>query len=363
MGWETTFRAAEAAERREQREAQKQRRLLERRAKEHAKLSAMEQARLEVRTYENRLELLQSVHKEQGQVWDWSAVAAALPSPVPQRLSFHELRARQQACLASIRKVQEDELLITQARQKDELDYRQSLQNYAAETSSQAEIVALARRVLAGDPKAYTQALVELSPLGEISALGSAIYFTVHNSSLLEATLNVNGTQAIPDEVKSLTSTEKLSVKPMPKARFHELYQDYICSCMLRVAREVFALLPIETLLVTACADASDLTSCPFKEQPVLSAMIERTVLNGLDLNRLDPSDALEKFLHRGDFKASRKAGAFAPIIPLSPADIPRAKKETAANSGVLRAHVQRLRDELRGDLAKLPSGSPVPTT
>ena len=39
---------------------------LQRRAKEQAKLSALEQARLEVETYENRIDVLLSVHKEQG---------------------------------------------------------------------------------------------------------------------------------------------------------------------------------------------------------------------------------------------------------------------------------------------------------
>jgi hypothetical protein len=47
-----------------------------------------------------------------------------------------------------------------------------------------------------------------------------------------------------------------------------------------------------------------------------------RTALARLDFERLDPSDAVEGFLHRGDFKASRKTGAFAPIAPLTPAQI-----------------------------------------
>ena len=64
-----TLRQIEAAERRRQREAQKRQRELERRAQEQAKQSAEEQARLEVETYENRLEVLLSVHKEQGDTW------------------------------------------------------------------------------------------------------------------------------------------------------------------------------------------------------------------------------------------------------------------------------------------------------
>ena len=75
MGPKGTQRAIQAAERRRERETQRRLRELERQAKQQAKLSAIEQARLEVETYENRVEALRSVHKEQGEAWDWPGVA------------------------------------------------------------------------------------------------------------------------------------------------------------------------------------------------------------------------------------------------------------------------------------------------
>ena len=83
MGYQGTLRAMEAAERRHQRDAQKRQRELDRRIKEQAKLSAIEQARLEVETHENQLDVLLSVHKAQGETWDWVALAASLPPPCP----------------------------------------------------------------------------------------------------------------------------------------------------------------------------------------------------------------------------------------------------------------------------------------
>src|SRR5438445_161464 len=95
MGPKGTQRAIEASIRREEREAQRRQRQLERRAKEQAKLSALEQARLEVDTYENQVAVLLSIHKEQGKSWDWVRVLASLPPPLPQRNSFSELYAKQ----------------------------------------------------------------------------------------------------------------------------------------------------------------------------------------------------------------------------------------------------------------------------
>jgi hypothetical protein len=67
MGWKATVRAMDAAQRRQQRESQKRQLELERRAKEQAKLSALEQARLEVETFDNQIDGLVSIYKEQSE--------------------------------------------------------------------------------------------------------------------------------------------------------------------------------------------------------------------------------------------------------------------------------------------------------
>jgi hypothetical protein len=360
MGWESTRHSAEAAERRQVREALRRQRELERQAREEAKLSALEAARLEVDTYENRLDLLLSVHKDQAPPWDWVAVATSLYPPTPARLSAHEYAARRQLCLTSLDRTLPPSSLITEAQARDEADHKKALELHAADTAEIDKLKALAPSILTGDPKAYTLALAELSPLGELSTLGSSINFTVHNPDLVEAVLKVNGLQAIPKEIKSLTSSGKLSVKPMPRARFHELYQDHICSCMLRIAGETLALLPVSAVIITAATGPEGRESKRSKEQAVLSAVITRDALARLDLDRLDPSDAIDTFLHRGDFKASRKSGAFVPITPLSPADISQSTNRTL-DLGDLLSNVRRLRDEILVQIASL-SGAQLPT-
>src|SRR3954463_1625727 len=90
MGWRGAIRAVQAAERRAQRDAQRRFKELQRRAKEHAKLSALEQARLEVETYENHIDVLLSVHKEQGELWDWNQVFNTPPPLEPSRNDRHQ---------------------------------------------------------------------------------------------------------------------------------------------------------------------------------------------------------------------------------------------------------------------------------
>src|SRR5208282_1157716 len=119
-----TLRAILAAERRREREAQKRLRERERQAKAQAKLSAIEQAQLEVETYEKRVELLLSVHKEQGEVWDWQAVAASLPPPRPKKTSFHEQKANQRFAVLQPEKKEAEQGMLEQARIQDERDFQ-----------------------------------------------------------------------------------------------------------------------------------------------------------------------------------------------------------------------------------------------
>jgi hypothetical protein len=338
-----------------QREAKRRLRELEREAKERAKLSEMQQARLEVETYENRLDVLLSVHKDCGETQDWSSLAVSFPPPMPQRLSRFENRIKREIELATALGVgtsreQGFAAAIQQARYRDEREYEEALQTHAKEKAAMEEISGLARRVLAGEHKAYTRALVEFNPFGEIAELGSSIHFTVHSAKLIECKIKVNGQQVIPKEAKSLTTTGKLSVKQMPNARYHEIYQDYVCSCVLRVAREVFALLPVEVVLITALADLFDSRTGQSAEKPVLSVAIPRGKLEQLDFDRLDPSDSMENFFHLGNFRATRKAGAFEPITPLTPTDV----RETSIDRmkfTELVENVRRLRGKLRAEI------------
>ena len=81
----------------------------------------------------------------------------------------------------------------------------------------------------------------------------------------------------------------------------------------------------------------------------MLSVAANRTEIEHLDFERLDPSDAVENFQHRGDVMTSRKSGGFVPIIPLSPADIAPPPAETLDFTSL----VDRVR-QFRGELSTI---------
>src|SRR5687767_1321389 len=91
--WAAHLRKLEAERKRHERESRKRQKELERRVKEEAKLSAQEQARLAVERFDNELEVLLSVHKEQSAPMDWQSFATALPPHQPPKVARHEIAA------------------------------------------------------------------------------------------------------------------------------------------------------------------------------------------------------------------------------------------------------------------------------
>ena len=351
MACQSTIKKLQAEIRRQERAAQKRARELQREAKEFARLNEISRARLEVESYENRIELLLSIHKEQGPTWDWIRFATALAPAPPVKAWRHELSARQKAEFLTLpeRSLQGDQLL-REARRLDEQEFSEATEAHRREIVQHLELASFAKRILAGEAKAYTEALAEFSPLVELTDLGSSIHFTVHDRYTLECRLSVSGTGAIPAEIKSFTASGKVSSKKMPKNRFHELYQDYVCGCTLRVGREVFALLPVETVLITALIEAVDSRTVKSGEMPILSVAVTRRQIAGLNFEELDPSDFMENFFHRGDAKGSRRTGEFTRIEPLTVREI---SSETTNDLGVqqLLDAAGLLRQEIRSQL------------
>ena len=250
------------------------------------------------------------------------------------------------------------------ARLLDGREYQAARTAYEKELAQYEKLRSLARQVLAGEASGYYEAVSEFSAFDEISNLGSSIDVRVYGPDLFKCVLKVNGRDILPTKSKTLTASGKVSTKALSRARFNEIYQDYVCGCVLRVAREVFALLPIQTVLVTATVDGIDPRTGNPIDMPVVSVAVTRDVLTHLDFERLDPSDALENFMYRGKVEASRNSGEFVPIEPLTPTDLAEKRMEKM-ELPTLVGQIQEFRREIGALLKPPPSEAlkqPEPT-
>ena len=293
------------------------------------KLEEIERAAYEVQLYENRIEVLTSVHKEYSREIDWNAWVTAPEPQAPERTSSSEAEARkalrnyQPGFLDRILKREETrrtelETALAEARHADEVSHQKALRDWSSEYQEWEESRDLAKRVVAGDQSSWIESIEKLNPFSDISELGSALSFRIGESGVMEVTLHVHGEDVVPKEIKSQLKSGRLSTKKMPTSKFNELFQDYVCSCILRVASEIFAILPIDDVLVNAVDRLLDTQTGHIVESPILSVFIPRATLKSLNMNNIDPSDSMKNFVHRMNFK---KTKGFARVGTLTPVD------------------------------------------
>ena len=324
MGWKGAVRSIETGMRRAARER-------EREAKLRAKEAKLNHAAETVRVYEDYVRKLVSVHCDCSQSVNWKGLASKPEPPRPEvsnskvvaatnRLENYRpgflTRALKQAEKAQ-RKLQE---AVTAARAEDERDHQSALKEWAAAHQEWEEETESARQIVSGEPDAMIKAIELHNPFKAISDLGSSLNFAAGEGQTFSVVLSVHGEEIVPDMRYSLLASGRLSEKPLAKRAFNELYQDYVCSSVLRVAREVFALLPIEIAVVTAQDDLLNTSTGHKEPTPILSVAVSRSTLSNLNLRSIDPSESIKNFVHKMNFKTT---SGFCKVKPIDPADFP----------------------------------------
>lgn len=128
--------------------------------------------------------------------------------------------------------------------------------------------------VLNGDIDTYLQVISDVNPLDDLLNYGSDFQFGTDNPTKMEVEFVINE-DALENARQSLTDRE-----------YNSLLQDFVCSMSLRIARDVFALLPVsETIVHVVLSEAT-----------VFSVAFDCATLNKINFSYIDPSNTATKF-------------------------------------------------------------------
>ena len=147
-------------------------------------------------------------------------------------------------------------------------------------------------KILAGDIDTYLQLIYEVNPLDDLLMYGSNYEFGTDDAKKIEVEFNVN-VNALAEAKRSMSNSE-----------YNLLLQDYVCSVCIRIARDMFALLPIRNTIVHSVLDG----------KTILSVDFDRQSLSKVKFGYIDPSDTLQQFKHNMDFN---ETNGFAPVSNL----------------------------------------------
>lgn len=178
------------------------------------------------------------------------------------------------------------------------------------------ELVPFAESVLAGNIDSYFKVIAEAGPFDDLLEFGSGFEVGTDDPSILEIEFKVMSSEVIPQNKLSLKANGDLVEKPFTKSEYYELVQDYVASTILRVARDSFALLPIQKVLIHAVDSQLNTATGNEDEITIVSVMIKRDALMTINFERIDPSDCLAGFEINEKF---RKTAGFAPVDRILP--------------------------------------------
>lgn len=279
---------------------------LTRQQREIEKMQELERNRLEVELFENRLDMIHSIHKECDESINWIELQKR-PAPFikgtvgpREKVATHELDNYKPSFFSKLLKQDEkkkQELLtkIEEAKNEDLEDYK-----------SWEHMVYVAQKMVNKDIDTYLEVIEEFAPLDDLTEFGSGFEFFVEEPHFIEVEFDVQTEHVVPTEMKSLTKTGKLSTKVMPKGKYFDIQQDYVCSCVLRIARDMFALLPVEYVYVHALDEKINTATGHQEKGAILSVKIDKTTLNSLNFDSIDCSDSMDNFEHNMNFKKTK---------------------------------------------------------
>ena len=150
----------------------------------------------------------------------------------------------------------------------------------------------IAPKVLGGDIDTYLKLIYEVNPLDDLLDYGDNFEFGTDNPDKIEVEFIING-DALSEAKKSLDTRG-----------YNALLQDFVCSMSLRIARDMFALLPVNDTVVHVVLEGKTIFSVDF----------DRNKMSMINFGFIDPSNTATKF--RNNMSFDEKKG-FSEVIPL----------------------------------------------
>lgn len=248
-------------------------------------VSAAGDAADQVAAYEQQLQMIRRVHETCSETIDWKKISEQ-PAPASRSVSFN----------ASNDSFSEDLHDANNSKFDDYGDWK--------------KLHDLSGKILAGDIDSYLEVLAEVKPFEDLTEYGSDFEVGTDDPSSMTVEFNVKSEEVVPQETLALTSTGKLSRKALAKSTRNDIVQDYVCSCVIRIAREMFALLPVDRVLINAKDSILNTATGHNEDVTLVSVIFDRARFMDTDFSRIDPSDLIEAYPSNMAFKKTSGLGA-----------------------------------------------------
>ena len=270
----------------------------------------------EVAEFNDFINYITSFHKECDYEYDWELM---VKEPAP--FNIGEKGPNELAALKKLDNYKPNVLekvfkvLDNRRREALEEDLKKAIENDKKLYKSWQDQRKLFQSILQKDPKAYMALLKDIQFCSELAGFISSFQFQASDGDNLIIDCNININDVIPTHYKTLTKTGKLSIRKYNKTDYYVIVKEYVSGLTLRIARNVFGLLPIRSAIINVQTEVLDTQVGKVDNITILSIKIDKTTLSELNFDLIDPLDALNNFKHNVRFL---KTCGFQPVEKLS---------------------------------------------
>ncbi len=267
--------------------------------------------------YEEYLEAIRKIHLDCEPSIDWEALTGDEPP-----FGNGKMGPNESAALEAYNQYQPsfmDKLLHKDEHEETEKQLKEAIvaakQQDMELLENWLEMKGFAEEIKKGNIDAYLDVIEEANPFGDMLDFGSDFEFGTEQPDRMEIEFRVKSKTVVPKESVSLTKTGKLTVKEITKTQYFDITQDYVCSCAIRLAREIFSMLPVKYVYIHAVDRMLNTATGHEEEMDILSVAFERDQFHRANFEMIDPSDFLTSFPYEMSFK---KTAGFCPIKRLT---------------------------------------------
>ena len=138
--------------------------------------------------------------------------------------------------------------------------------------------------ILKGDIDSYLQLIFDVNPLDDLLDFGSNFEFGTEKKTKIEVEFVINDA-ALSDAAQRLGQTD-----------YNNLLQDFVCSMSLRIARDMFALLPVKDVIVHTVLGGATIFSVDFNAD----------IFSKINFAYIDASNTATKFRNNMSFDSKK---------------------------------------------------------
>jgi len=260
-------------------------------------------SKIAVQEYNGMIDMIRGIHKYADEEIDWNIVYNS-PEPFninalgPKgKLAKEKMNSYEPSVAEKLLKFKLDKKL-----NKLKAEVRRAMEEDEEVYNGWRNLVDLAGSVIKGNVDSYFEVINELKPLDDLLEFGIDFEFGANSSDTIHVEFVINSKETMPYFSLSLTQVGKLSKRNLAKTEYYELLQDHVSSSSIRIARDMFALLPVEKTVVHIVDDYLDTHTGHREKITVLSVEFDRQTLKSLNFDLINPSDALNNFKHNMKF-------------------------------------------------------------